>query len=93
LGSEPVTGFTAARGNSIVEQAADPVDVSVDRERQQVFVRTDSRLRRHDISCRSAIFGAGSDGACIVRPPERCGNGHRLAPGYALVGSIGVQLR
>jgi hypothetical protein len=52
LGSEPDTGFTAVRGNSIVEQAADPVDVFGDRDRQQDFVRTDSRLRRHDISCR-----------------------------------------
>jgi hypothetical protein len=52
LGSEPDTGFTAVRGNSIVEQADDPVDVFVYRDRQQAFVRTDSRPRRHDISCR-----------------------------------------
>ena len=31
------------RGSSIVEQAVDPVDVLVDRDRQQAFVRTDSR--------------------------------------------------
>jgi hypothetical protein len=50
------------RGNSIVEQAADPVDVFGDRDRQQDFVRSDSRLRRHDISCRRAVFGVGADG-------------------------------
>jgi hypothetical protein len=48
LGSEPDTGFTAVRGNSIVEQADDPVDVFVDRDRQQAFVRGDSRLRRRE---------------------------------------------
>jgi hypothetical protein len=36
------------RGNSIVEQADDPVDVFVDRVRQQAFVRGDSRLRRRE---------------------------------------------
>jgi hypothetical protein len=50
------------RGNSIVEQAADPVDVFGDRDRMQDFVRSDSRLRRHDISCRRAVFGVGADG-------------------------------
>jgi hypothetical protein len=33
------------RGNSIVGQVNDPVDVFVDRDRQQAFVRSDSRLR------------------------------------------------
>jgi hypothetical protein len=62
LGSEPDTGFTAVRGNSIVEQAADRVDVVGDRDRQQDFVRSDSRRCRHDISCRRAVFGMGADG-------------------------------
>lgn len=44
------------RGNSIVEQADDAVDVFVDRDRQQAFVRGDSRLSRRDISCRRAVF-------------------------------------
>jgi hypothetical protein len=57
FGSEPDTGFTAVRGNSIVEQADDPVDVFVDRDRQQAFVRGDSRLRYRDISSRKAVFG------------------------------------
>jgi hypothetical protein len=46
------------RGNSIVEQADDRVDVFVDRDRLQAFVRGDSRLHRHDISRRRAVFGA-----------------------------------
>ncbi len=50
------------QGNSIVEQAADTVDVVGDRDRQQNFVRSDSRLRRHDIGCRRAVFGVGADG-------------------------------
>ena len=33
------------RGNPIVEQAVDPVDVFVDRDRQQAFVRGDSCLQ------------------------------------------------
>jgi hypothetical protein len=36
------------RGNSIVEQADDPVDVFVDRDRQRAFVRGNSRLRRRE---------------------------------------------
>jgi hypothetical protein len=44
LGSEPDTGFTAVRGNSIVEQAAGSVDVFRDRDRRQDFVRSDSRV-------------------------------------------------
>jgi hypothetical protein len=44
LGSEPDTGFTAVQGNFIVEQAADPVDVLGDRDWQQDFVRSDSRV-------------------------------------------------
>jgi hypothetical protein len=50
------------RGNSIVEHAADAVDVFGDRDRPQDFVRGDSRLRRHDISCRWAVFGVGAAG-------------------------------
>jgi hypothetical protein len=42
LGSEPDTGFHAVRANSIVEQAADPVDVFGDRDWQQDIVRSDS---------------------------------------------------
>ena len=55
MGSEPDTGFIAVRGNSIVEQAADTVDVFGDRDREQDFVRSDSRLRRYDIGCREAV--------------------------------------
>jgi hypothetical protein len=69
LGSEPDTGFTAVRGNSIVEQDADLVDVCGDRDRWQGFVRSNSRLDCHDISCRRTIFSVGAD-----RPVENfCG--------------------
>jgi hypothetical protein len=27
-------------------------------------------------------------GEWMVRPPQRCGNGHRLTPGHVLVGSM-----
>jgi hypothetical protein len=30
----------------------------------------------------------GIDGSCMVMPPERCGSGHRLAPGHVLVGTV-----
>lgn len=30
----------------------------------------------------------GVDGACMVRPPQRCTNGHPITPGRVLVGSI-----
>ena len=66
-GSEPYTGFTTVRGNSIVEQAADPVVVSDHRDRPQDFVPSDSSLRRHDISCRTA-YSARVDDA-FWRPP------------------------
>jgi hypothetical protein len=79
LGSEPDNGFTLVRGNSIVEQAADLVDVFGDRDRQQDFVRSDSRLRRHDISCRRAVLGVGADGPVensrnilAVKSPSLC---------------------
>jgi hypothetical protein len=55
LGSEPDTGFTAVRVNSIVEQVNDAVDVFIDRDWQQAFVRTDSHMRRH----RQGIAPAG----------------------------------
>ena len=29
----------------------------------------------------------GTDGACMVRPPQRCGNGHLIRPGHVLVGT------
>jgi hypothetical protein len=28
-----------------------------------------------------------TDGAVMVRPPQRCGRGHPIAPGHVLVGS------
>jgi hypothetical protein len=92
LGSEPDTGFTAVRGNSIVEQDADPVDVFGDRDRQQYFVRGDSRLRCHDISCRRAAFGVGavetviavlaasSDGVSINAAAKASGINYRTGP-------------
>src|ERR1700753_1881666 len=43
LQHESDTGFTAVSSNSIVKHAAEPVDVFVDRDRQQDFVRSDSR--------------------------------------------------
>jgi hypothetical protein len=72
LGSEPDTGFTAVRGNSIVEQADDPVDVFVDRDRQQDFVRSDSHLRRYDIGCREAVVvGAAHNARRSAPSPNR----------------------
>lgn len=29
----------------------------------------------------------GTDGRYMVRPPERCGNGHPIRPGHVLVGT------
>src|SRR6202000_2728058 len=43
VGSEPDTEFTAVRGNSIVEQPEDPVDVFGDRDPQKDFVHGNSR--------------------------------------------------
>jgi hypothetical protein len=70
LGSEPDTGFIAVRGNSIVEQAADTVDVFGDRDRQQDFVRSDSHLRRYDIGCREAlVVGAAHNAPGLLHHP------------------------
>ena len=72
------------RGNSIVEQAVDPVDVFGDRDRQQDFVRSDSRLRRHDIACRvTHIQAEATHRAVHVRPGHaakkaNCNGGQRL---------------
>ena len=63
MGSDWIPDSPLCVGNSIVEQAADPVDVFGDRDRRRGFVRSDSRLRRHDISCRRAVFGLGADDA------------------------------
>lgn len=57
------------RANSIVEQAAEPVDVFGDRDRQEDFVRSDSRMCSRDISCRKAVFSAGAH-----RPVENSWN-------------------
>jgi hypothetical protein len=29
-----------------------------------------------------------TNGACMVRPPQHCGNGHPITPGRVLVGNI-----
>ena len=29
-----------------------------------------------------------TSGEWMVRPPQRCGNGHRIEPGHVLVGSM-----
>ncbi|MGB8208879.1 MAG: hypothetical protein WCF69_14930 [Mycobacterium sp.] len=71
MGSEPDTGFTAVRGNSIVEQAGGPVDVFRDRDRRQGFVRSDSRVDAintfRESAGRVASFGGVSPGCRSYR--------------------------